>query len=234
MTLQVVAFLLAIAAISAVYATAALALQSSHAHLSLVWNDGQHDCADIPMTLVDNYLWECAVPIAAEGSYYFQFWTGGVDDLKYGADLFDPLGLVLSIDPSAVVVDFAGPGYRVVRLDEAGTAFVAETAPGSILLDITVDSGGTEVPTDLSIHVEDGTSGLFSADYAPGPVMPAQITGLLTGRSYTVTVTAHGYRSVTLSVDVPDGTPVNRSIVLERLVANEPATWGAVKAAYRR
>ena len=225
-------FLLAFVAITAAYATFALAFQSDHAQLTLVWNDGQHDCADLPMTLVGDHLWECTVPVQADVAYYCQFWTGGVDDPKYGADLFDPNGLVLDVDPSSLVVVHETTGYRRVLVDEALASFAEELAPASIVLDVAFSDPAASAPADLHAVVDDLSSGLRLGDYVTGT--PMQLTGLLPGRTYSISVGASGYETQSFELAVPDATPVHHALTLERRVANERSSWGGLKTLYRR
>jgi hypothetical protein len=232
--LQAVGFVALIVLVSGLYVSLAWAYQSDHAQLTLVWNGGQEDCADLPMTLVDDHLWECTVPVQAGVTYYCQFWTGEVDDPKYGADLFDPSGLVLDIDPSSVVMSASSPGYRILRVDESAPAFNVQLAPGRIVLVVQLSDDAPQPPTDLAASVADLSSGRTLGDYLPSSDDPFALTGLLPGRTYSITVTATGYGTEVFEVNVPDEAPVTYALVLQRNVAAEHASWSAVKAIYQR
>ena len=211
----------------------ASAFHSAHEAVSMVWNAGTFDCEAVPMTLVDDGLWECLAPIPSAEIYYLQFWPGSGQDPKYGADLQNPTGLVLDDDPSQVPVLFSEPGYHIVRLDENVPSFTVVGAPGSIVVSLTYADDPIILPADASVMVLDQDFSVMLGSFSAGGGAVIDVVNLVPGRTYQLTVTASGYQDELRSIVVPDSTPVPLEVILNRLVANQNSTWSGLKALYR-
>ena len=207
--------------------------QSNHNAMDMVWNSSSFDCESVAMTLVDDFVWECVAPAPSAETYYLQFWPGSSMEPKYGADINDPLGLILDDDPSQVPVSLANSGYYTIRLLEAAPSFELVGAPGSIIVSLVFSDDPISPPTDSSVMVLDLDFDIMLGFFTVGGGTGIDVVNLIPDHTYRLTVTATGYRDESLTVSVPDASPVPVTVALDRLVANENTTWSGFKALFR-
>ncbi len=214
-------------------ATPVAAFTSAHAALDLVWGPGA-ECDHEPMALLEDFLWSCDVAVPAAGRYYFQAWTGGLDDPKYGADPSIPDGVLLADDPAAIPYDFAAAGLHAFRILEAENRFEIIPAPGAMCATVIFADAPQNAPADLAVRVHAHDGGALVGGYVPvGTPDVIDIVNLWPGRSYDLTFSASGYADHIETRALPDATTLAFTVTLEPLVPNEAPTWGAVKSLYR-
>ncbi len=215
-------------------ASSASAFDSTQEALAFVWSDGSGNCSQVDMELTADNVWSCPVIIPEAGMHWFQFWVGGPNDPKYGADPDDPAAVVLAADPPLIPVDVATPGVFTVQLDEIGSTYTWTGAPGSMIATIELRDDPAVPPADLRAVVVDNLSGELIGTYTPAPgSFELTIGHLEPGRTYDLEFVAEGYQQVSRTETVTDVTPLAFTVIMEVLVPNADLSWGTVKELFR-
>jgi len=210
-----------------------LAFDSIHSSMQMVWNAGSFDCDTIEMTLVGDGIWKCSAPVALPDTYYFQCWPEGSLGDKYGADIFSPGFLVYDDDPSQAPVVLTENGYYYFQIDETLLTYGVTAASGSIVLQVQFNDDPAVSPGNVGAEVVDSTEGPMLGFYPVGTGDVVMIGNLIPGHDYEIVVAADGYDSEVLTVTVPDGTPIELTVTLDKLVSNQNNTWSGIKNLYR-
>jgi hypothetical protein len=222
------------------------AQETSHNSVTMLWNlqDGS-DCESIAMELVGNYFWSCTAAIPGPDEridglrLYFKFMIdGNLAPLHYGKDIDREYGVVLGMDPPAIVSQLASAGYFTFTLDEAGMVYSLTGASGSIHAIITHEN----VPEPIPIYVLEGTKvtvhdidwgvdlGTFFYDLGQQEI---PITHLLPGHDYLLRFSAPGWQELEMTEYLPGTDPHVIEVTLAKLVAQSGVTWGEIKSQYR-
>jgi hypothetical protein len=235
---------LSVAVMLAVFLPAmALAFQSSHQRVDLVWNIDGAECAAAQMTLTGDGFWSVTPPApAVNGSalatVYFQFMVdGSLQPACYGKDISREFGLLFGPNPPSVVASIAVPGYTTFTLDEEALVYSVAPAPGLIRATLTYEEAGSPPPDALlsatRVSVLDQTAAVDLGAWGGADAQSVlTIAGLLPARTYELVFSAPGYQSASRTEVMADAGPRDITVTLRKLVPTERDSWGAVKSLY--
>lgn len=237
---------LALAIGTAVWLAAGWAGASAYQTVALIWSVAGGECSDLPLSLGGDDVWSgaAAVPHPASPAglpitIQFQFMVNGsLQPAHYGWGGPGPLDLVFGANPPNVVLALDSGGWYVFALAEATATCTVTPAPGSVLATIHYAGGSGPVSDEVRLATRcaahDVTAGAALGDFPYElPAERLRVPNLLPGHDYQLTFSAPGFRSETVSLTLADAIPYNVEVTLQKLVAAEGATWGAVKVLYR-